>query len=91
MIYFLTFGGYAPDCCTQTENTAYKSEYLKRRNQKDITQNTMSHIGFRNFPSLADEIAEPHPDMNIKVAAFTVGEKSSNTIELPCTFVLLNK
>ena len=32
-----------------------------------------------NFPSLADEIAEPHPDMNIKVAAFTVSEKSSNT------------
>ena len=30
------------------------------------------------FPSLADEIAEPHPDMNIKVAAFTVSEKSSN-------------
>ena len=30
------------------------------------------------FPSLADEIAEPHPDMNIKAAAFTVSEKSSN-------------
>ena len=24
-------------------------------------------------------MAEPHPDMNIKVAAFTVSEKSSNT------------
>ena len=23
-----------------------------------------------DFPSLADEIAEPHPDMNIKVAAY---------------------
>ena len=32
-----------------------------------------------DFPSLAIEIAEPHPDMNIKVAAFTVSEKSSNT------------
>ena len=31
-----------------------------------------------DFPSLADEIAEPHLDMNIKVAAFTVSEKSSN-------------
>ena len=31
-----------------------------------------------DFPSLADEIAEPHPDMNIKVAAFTVSGKSSN-------------
>ena len=29
-------------------------------------------------PSLADEIAEPHPDMNIKVGAFTVSEKSNN-------------
>ena len=32
-----------------------------------------------DFPSLANEIAEPRPDMNIKVAAFTVSEKSSNT------------
>ena len=31
------------------------------------------------FPCLADEIAEPRPDMNIKVAAFTVSEKSINT------------
>ena len=35
-----------------------------------------------DFPSLADEIAEPHPDMNIKVAAFTVSEKSSNTFSV---------
>ena len=28
---------------------------------------------------IIDVIAEPHPDMNIKVAAFTVSEKSSNT------------
>ena len=33
-----------------------------------------------DFPSLVDEIAESHPDMNIKVTAFTVSEKSSNTI-----------
>ena len=32
-----------------------------------------------DFPSLADEIAEPHPYINIKVAAFTVSEKSNNT------------
>ena len=31
------------------------------------------------FPSLADEIAKPSPDMNIKVTAFTVSEKSINT------------
>ena len=27
-----------------------------------------------DFPSWADEIAEPRPDMNIKVAIFTVTE-----------------
>ena len=32
-----------------------------------------------DFPSLADEIAEPRPDMNIKVTAFTVSKKSINT------------
>ena len=32
------------------------------------------------FPYLAYEIAEPRPDMNIKVAAFTVNEKSINSI-----------
>ena len=32
-----------------------------------------------DFPSLADEIAEPRPEMNIKVAAFTLSEKSINT------------
>ena len=31
-------------------------------------------------PYLADEIAEPRPDMNIKVAAFILSEKSSNTL-----------
>ena len=31
-----------------------------------------------DFPSLADEIAEPRPDVNIEVAAFTVSEKSNN-------------
>ena len=32
-----------------------------------------------DFLCLANEIAKPRPDMNIKVAAFTVGEKSTNT------------
>ena len=32
-----------------------------------------------DFPSLGDEIAEPRQDMIIKVAAFTVSEKSINT------------
>ena len=33
-----------------------------------------------DYPCLADEIAEPRPDMNIKVAAFTVSEKSINML-----------
>ena len=43
---------------------------------------TIYQINKTDFPSLADEIAEPRPDMNIKVAAFTVSEKSSklNTV-----------
>ena len=32
------------------------------------------------FPCLTDEIAEPHPGLNIKVAAFTVSEKSINIL-----------
>ena len=35
-----------------------------------------------DFLCLADEIAEPRPDMNIKVAAFTVSEKSLNSTVL---------
>ena len=44
-----------------------------------------------DFPSLADEIAEPHPDMNIKVAAFTVSEKSINisVIVAHCIYTFL--
>ena len=34
---------------------------------------------YPDFPCLTDEIAESRPDMNIKVAAFTVSEKSINT------------
>ena len=38
-----------------------------------------------DFPSLADDLAEPRPDMNIKVAAFTVSEKSINTYIYTCS------
>ena len=34
-----------------------------------------------DFSCLADETAKPRPDMNIKVAAFTVSEKSINTYQ----------
>ena len=39
-------------------------------------------INKHDFPSLADEIVETHPDMNIKVAAFTVSKKSINILEI---------
>ena len=32
-----------------------------------------------DFPCLADEIAESRPEINFKVAAFTISEKSINT------------
>ena len=35
-----------------------------------------------DFPSLADEIAEPRQEMNIKAAAFTVRVTSINTSEV---------
>ena len=49
-----------------------------------------------DFPSLADEIAEPRPDMNIKVAAFTVSETSiyihitASTVLKKSTFMFLS-
>ena len=50
------------------------------RGSKSLLLFTKLHVKIKpDFPSLADKIAEPHPDMNIKVAAFTVSEKSSNT------------
>ena len=42
-----------------------------------------------DFPCLADEIAEPRPDMNIKVAAFTVREESINIIEIILSLQLI--
>ena len=38
-------------------------------------------INIPDFPSLAAEIAEPRPYMNIKVATFTVCEKSINMLD----------
>ena len=43
-----------------------------------------------DFPFLADEIAEPRPDMNIKVAAFTVSEKSINTVGVMLTVISIS-
>ena len=43
-----------------------------------------------DFPSLADDRAVPRPDMNIKVAAFTVSEMSIYTSMLvPCSYLVL--
>ena len=51
--------------------------HARLRGSKAYLLFTKLHIK-PDFPSLADEIAETHPNMNIKVAAFTVSEKSSN-------------
>ena len=51
--------------------------HARLRGSKSLL-NLYQIINKPDFPSLADEIAEPHPDMNIKVAAFTVSKKSSN-------------
>ena len=49
--------------------------------QNDYELFTKLYIKPEIFPFhvLADEIAEPRPDMNIKVSAFTVSEKYINT------------
>ena len=40
---------------------------------------------------IINKTSEPRPDMHIKVAAFTVSEKSSNThIVLPLSFANIN-
>ena len=38
-----------------------------------------------DFPCSADEIAEPRPDMNIKVAALIVSEKTINRVDISGT------
>ena len=40
------------------------------------------------LPCLVDEIADPRPGMNIKVAAFTVSEKSINIYQFTGWFTL---
>ena len=52
--------------------------HARLRGSKSLVFTLYQIINKPDFPSLADEIAEPRPDMNIKVAAFTVSEKSSN-------------
>ena len=41
-------------------------------------QKTYIFLKEPDSPCLADEIAEPRSDMNIRIAAFTVSEKSIN-------------
>ena len=43
-----------------------------------FTSDQIIHVE-SDLPCLADEIAGPRPDMNIKVTAFTVNEKSINS------------
>ena len=52
------------------------------------SKSLLTHIK-PDFPTFADEIAQQHPDMNIKVAAFTVSKKSSNTFDFYAIPVIL--
>ena len=53
------------------------------------TVSTLYQIILRpDFPSLADDIAEPSPNMNIKVAAFTVSQKSYNIQALKALIIV---
>ena len=52
--------------------------HARLRSTESWFTNSLPNYNKPDFPSLADEIAEPRPDMNIKVAAFTVSEKSIN-------------
>ena len=54
--------------------------YARLRGPKSLL--TLYQIKIKpDFPFLAEEIAKPRPGMNIKVAAFTVSEKSINTVK----------
>ena len=48
------------------------------RGSKSLSTLLITKPDFPTLLIIADEIAEPRPDMNIKVAAFTVSEKSIN-------------
>ena len=50
--------------------------HARLRGSKSLLTLYQIIINNNDFPSITDEIAKPRPDMNIKVAAFTVSEKS---------------
>ena len=54
--------------------------HARLRGQKKLIYSLPNYKIKLDFPSLADDIPEPRPDMNIKFAAFTVSEKSINTL-----------
>ena len=71
---------YAPLTCLRVNKCEF-SVYTVRIFMRD-PNNLLTLYQIINkpwFSFLADEIAEPRPDRDIKVAAFTVGEKSINT------------
>ena len=54
--------------------------YFCRQNVSQISLEIVANCSHSSeILALADEIARPRPDMNIKVAAFTVSKKSINT------------
>ena len=56
----------------------YTVRVLMKSSDVCAAQTTSLFLIEPDFPCLADEIVEPRPDMNIKVAAFTVSETSIN-------------
>ena len=59
--------------------------YHEMHTRFDVSKSLLALYQIINKP-LAGEIAEPCPDMNIKVTAFTVSEKSNNTKQLITAF-----
>ena len=63
----------------QTTPWHREEEHLNHHETPGRQIKQSNQLSLPDFPSLADEIAEPRPDMNITFAAFTVSEKSINT------------
>ena len=71
----LTFAGSRGSCL----NTRPLGRVFKHRPRDPASVNAMKQtcaiVIDPDFPSVADEIAEPRPDINIKFTVFTVSKK----------------
>ena len=60
---------------TKNTTASHVSGYRDCRGCREHSVNLHVALIESDFPSRADEIAEPHPDMNIKLTAFIVTQK----------------